>query len=178
MTQGEQIASVLQQFWNWTCESHRVERLTHNVMQIAARCAFNDGEIYVYPRSAYLRSKLLLGGGMLDLSCTSLGGKLGMVLVEINNDNTGEPSAIVLISDEAPQPSLAVPFDVVYGEKFDEDGLPMAGVGHSRIPELLEKTLSPHDYENNFANTVMWMATGPYRSKLIHLPLTSWEKSN
>ena len=133
MNQGEQIGSVLQQLWNWGTDNHPPKFLTHNVMQIAARCAFSDGEIYVYPRKAYLRAKLILNGSMPNLTQTPLGGKQGMVLVEINGDNNGEPCAMVLIGDDEPHPSKAVPFDIMYGE------------GGS-TPELLEKMLSPHDF--------------------------------
>jgi len=102
-----------------------------------------------------------------------------MVLLEVIEGNI--PSALVVINDDTPHPSKAVPFDIIYGENpnghYDDPATPLVTPFFNDKPVFIGKLLSPIDYQNNYANTVMWMATGPYRENLIHLPLTMWEKT-
>ncbi len=176
MRHGEQIASVLQQAWNWATDNPPLIKNAHRIMQIAARCAFNNGEIYVFPQTAYQRAQLLLGDSKPDITKTTLRGEQGMILVEVREDKS--PSVVVIINDDTPHPSQAVPFDIVYGELPNADPEDMLSPFFTDAPSFCGKLISPTDYHNNYANTVMWMATGPYRNKLLHLPLASWEKTN
>ena len=180
MGYGEQIASVLQQVYDWATDNPPVIQNTHRIMQIAVKCAYNNGEIYVFPKKAYKRAQLLLGKSYPDLSKTSLRGEQGMVLVEVDNYVDKSPTAVIIISDDTPHPSQAIPFDIAYGENPDytdqtytDDLTPF----FSDEPQFCHKLVTPIDYQNNYANTVMWMVTGPYWNKLTHLPLASWEKT-